>query len=277
MISFDFEYYRPDTIEEACSIHDTLTLAGKIPFYYAGGTEIITLARANQFQFQAVIDLKAIPECNSFTITDQEIFIGAAITLSQICDINFFPLLTETAKKIADRTSRNQITLGGNICGMIPYKEAVLPLLIADAKVVIAGSQGTRTMQLMEVFNQKLNIRKEEFLLQFILDPLYTTLPYKIYRKTRQGELSYPLATIAAIKKDEKIRCAFSGLCSFPFRSKDVEKELNNMIADNEKIAAVLTGLPQNLISDQHGSAEYREFVLTNALKEILTTLGGEN
>ncbi len=82
---------------------------------------------------------------------------------------------------------------------------------------------------------------------------------------------------IIAKDKDGQIRCGFSGLCSYPFREQKVEEALNNMLTIDEKITDAITSLPENLISDQHGSAEYRQFILVNALKDILAFLGGEN
>lgn len=70
MIPDDFEYYRPTSIREAVQLDQTLRKQGKIPAYYSGGTEIITLTRINMFVTDAVIDIKGIPECNTFTEHD---------------------------------------------------------------------------------------------------------------------------------------------------------------------------------------------------------------
>jgi CO/xanthine dehydrogenase FAD-binding subunit len=68
MISFDFEYYRPTTIEEAVHVFQQADSNGKEPLYYSGGTEIISMARLNQLRTGAVIDIKGIPECNVLQI-----------------------------------------------------------------------------------------------------------------------------------------------------------------------------------------------------------------
>lgn len=69
---------------------------------------------------------------------------------------------------------------------------------------------------------------------------------------------------------------AFSGLCPFPFRTKQIEDILNNnSLTIDDKISQTLTVLLHNLINDMQGSAEYRQFVLTNILTEILTSLEG--
>lgn len=276
MISFDFEYYRPDTIEEAFNIYSKLAGSGKNPVYYGGGTEIISLARVNQIEFKSVVDLKSIPECNTLTTQGNQIIIGAVLPLTQICESNAFPFLTEVAKKTADHTSRNRITLGGNICSSLPYKEAVMPLLACDAQVVTAGSNGKRTVPVSQIFNQNIILQKGEFLVQFIIDAQYAGLPYKSLKKTRQGELEYPLVSAAAVKRDGRIRFSFSGVCPYPFRSAQVENDLNNTaLSTEEKIKNAISHLPAATLNDMLGSAEYRQFVLANTLRDILMSLEG--
>ena len=64
MIPYDFEYYKPSSIQEALNLFVELNKTGRKPVYFSGGTEIITLGRLNLVTGDAVIDLKEIPECN---------------------------------------------------------------------------------------------------------------------------------------------------------------------------------------------------------------------
>ena len=187
MISFDFAYYRPDTAPEAFTLFNSLADDGKNPVYYAGGTEIISRARIHQIEFQAVIDVKSIPECAILTKQGNQTIIGAAVPLNQICESNLFPLLATVAKRTADHTARNRITLGGNICSSLPYKEAVMPLLVCDALVVVAGSNGTTTVPLSQIFNRQIALQKGEFLVQFLIDAVYADLPYQSIKKPGRG------------------------------------------------------------------------------------------
>ena len=67
MISYDFEYYKPKTYEEAIELFKLKTEEGKKPIYYSGGTEVVTFARKNTVKTGAVIDLKSIEETNIFS------------------------------------------------------------------------------------------------------------------------------------------------------------------------------------------------------------------
>lgn len=58
MIPFDFEYYKPETVEEATLLYAELNSQRKKPVYYGGGTEIISMSRALNRYTEAVIDIK---------------------------------------------------------------------------------------------------------------------------------------------------------------------------------------------------------------------------
>jgi len=260
MISFDFDYYKPDSVKEAVNVYTNLTGQGKSVIYYAGGTEIISRARLNQIRFDAVIDIKGIPECNQFEYRNDKLVIGAAVTLTKISDSDFFPLLSVSCRRAADHTARDKITLGGNICGTTPYKEALLPLLLAGSEVVIAGVDGVKTLPVTQAFNRELQLHNGEFLVQVTIEKGYTTLPYACVKKTKQENVDYPLVTVALIEKDKSIRAAFSGLCSFPFGLPSTPDDW-------------ISHLPAPILNDILGSAEYREFVTRNALGEATEKL----
>ncbi|NME99395.1 FAD binding domain-containing protein [Aneurinibacillus aneurinilyticus] len=277
MISFDFEYYKPTSIIEAVNLFQYLHQKGKKPIYYAGGTEIITRARRNDLSMKAVIDIKAIPECTVFQFQNNKLIIGAVITLTHLSEVNVFPLLSRTSSGAADHTARNKITLGGNISGRIIYREAVLPFLLSNSQVVIAGPKGIKYASIHQVFKKTLQVEAGEFLVQVITDKNYINLPYVVTRKTKIQKVEYPLATIAAIKRKEQIRTAFSGVCSFPFRSLEMEKELNDRsVPLRVRIDRAISHLPGPLLSNVEGTAEYRKFVLGNTLEDILEILEGE-
>ncbi|MEH7251868.1 FAD binding domain-containing protein [Neobacillus niacini] len=276
MLSANIEYFKPATIEEAVELFLLLKSEKKHPLYYGGGTEILTLGRLNLIETEAIIDIKGIRECLSFHFNQDSLITGAALSLTNIEDKNFFPLLTAASMGVADHTARNKITLGGNICGQIFYREAVLPFLLCDSKVVIAGGNGIQTFAINEIFNQTLQLEEGHFLLQLLTDKKYMNLPFVCIKKRQQWETGYPLLTIAAIKIEQQLRFAFSGLCPFPFRSKRLEEELNKIsLSIEERINNALPYIPKSVLDDVEGSKDYRLFVLRNTLKDIMMDLEG--
>lgn len=277
MIPYYFEYYQPKSIDEAVDLYQTLKSEEKKPIYYSGGTEIITLGRLNLISTGAVIDLKGIPECMEFKLHNQQLIIGSALSLNKFEENQLFPLLTLTSKEIADYTSRNKITIGGNICGQIFYREAVLPFLLTDSYVLIAGPAGIRKERINELFYKKLHVKEGEFLVQIAIEEKYLTAPHLSIKKRKQWDTGYPLITVAALKKDEEIRVAFSGLCPYPFRSKQIENILNNQdLSYKDRISTSFQYLPKPILHDTEGSSGYRLFVLENTLTSIFSILGGE-
>ncbi|WP_429841281.1 FAD binding domain-containing protein [Brevibacillus sp. FIR094] len=274
MIPFDFDYYQPASIQKAVEWFQLLHKRGKNPMYYAGGTEIITWARTNSIHPGAVIDLKAIPACNVMEIQNDKLVIGACVTLSALSAANLFPLLSETAQGIADQTARNKITLGGNIAGRIHFREAVLPLLLANSKVIIAGIRGVKEASIHQVFTQQLRLEPDELLVQTVTHRSYLSSPYVHYKKRQIGKIGYPLVTIAALKKNNRIHTAYSGVCSFPFRSFEIEEVLNeSSIPLAVRIEQAMSKLPAPVITNAEGSAPYRKFVLKQTMADAIKTL----
>ncbi|WP_269412307.1 FAD binding domain-containing protein [Lentibacillus daqui] len=271
MIAFDFEYYKPTTIQEAVTLFYDLQANGKIPHYYAGGTEFISRARMHEIQVDAVIDLKGIPDCNEFQFNGNQLVIGSAVTLTTIADSNLFPLLSDVSRAIAHRTARNKITIGGNISGHLCYREALLPFLLADSEVVIAEKKGIRTTSIHKIYQNGVQLNDGEFLIQIITDGQFSNYPYWSSKKTKHSNVNYPIVSLASMKVDGKIRVALSGVCDFPFRTEQLELVLNDTsYSEQTRIQQVLNHLPGATHNDMHGSREYREFVLAQELAKLL-------
>ena len=276
MIPFDFEYYRPASVADAVALYLKLDGEGKNPLYYAGGTELITLGRINRIHTQAVIDLKGVPECRTMAVRNGRIMLGSALTLSEIFDARIFPLLGETGAGVADRTSRNKITVGGNILSRFIYREAVLPLLLADSEIVVAGPAGMRRLPIRQAFDRTLQLGRAELLVQLVTDSRYAGLPYITLKKRQASAIDYPLVTMAALKDEAGIRLAISGLCAFPFRSPAIERILNRReLPLAERMDQAAAQLPAPIVSDIRGSAAYRRLVFGNLLREAFSALGG--
>ena len=278
MISFDFDYYQAANAEEAVEKYLELKNKNKKVSYYNGGTEIVTYARKNKMNFDALIDIKNIPACSVLKEDGDKIIMGASVSLNEIVEKNYFPLLSNSSEVIADHTTRNHITLGGNLTGRLPYKEALLPLLVAEAEVVTVNKDGFRTRPINEVFDKRMVLDQEEILLQIIVNKDKTKLPYYQTRKVKQSEIDYPILHIAALKEDGKIRFSLSSLCPFPFRDDNIEEILNDSsLNQTEKIDKVVNNLPVPINANLRGGKEYKEMLFRDSLDSCLDHLGGGN
>ena len=273
MIAADIAYLRPETPEEAVDAWRRQESAR----YLAGGTEVTTAARRTAaYDLHACIDIKRIPETNVHEIRDDHLHLGAAVTLSDITDRDLFPLLSATCRGIADRTVRNRLTLGGNLAGMLPYREAALPLLIANATVqsITPGSDGTppvrRERRLREIFDRRLVLSPGELVLSFAVPVAAVKWPWHHRRKTRTGPVDYPLATTVLVRDNTKIRFAVAGAHPYPFRSDAVDALLSKN--GTAGIPAVMAAIGP-LRGDSRATAEYRVNLLQNMIRVSLEAL----
>lgn len=274
MLPFDFDYYKPTTLKEAVDLYQYLDQRGKKPMFFSGGTELITLGRIDLAYTEAVIDIKDIPECKVMQVSGDHILFGSTLTLTTIEEANLFPLLTKTASEVADHTARGKISLGGNICARIFYREAVLPFLLTDSQVFIVGPKGKKLMPINEIFQEQLQLKKGEFLVQLTTETRFISAPFVSIKRRQQWDTGYPLITIAALKLGQEIRVAISGLCPFPFRSKEFEAPLNKSeLPMVSRIDEALAKLPSPILDDVEGSAKYRLFVLRNLLFDVIAAL----
>ncbi|WML27043.1 FAD binding domain-containing protein [Neobacillus sp. OS1-33] len=274
MLPFDFDYYKPTSLKEAVDLYQYLDQHGKQPMFFSGGTELITLGRIDLAYTEAVIDIKGIPECNVMQVSADHLLLGSTLTLTKIEEANLFPLLTKTASEVADHTARGKITLGGNICAQIFYREAVLPFLLADSQVLIVGPDGKKMVPIHELFLEKLQLKKGEFLIQLATETRFISAPFYSFKRRQQWDTGYPLITVAALKIGQEVRVAISGLCPFPFRSKELEATLNKRdLPVSSRIDEGLSKLPKPILDDVEGSANYRLFVLRNLLSDVFTVL----
>ena len=271
MIPFNFVSYRPDTLKEAADIFSALQSQGKSAVYYAGGSEIISMCRTGSIQPEAVIDIKNIPECKLLSVDSEKLHIGSVCTLSQISESKLFPLMRLTCGRIADHTNQCRITLGGNLCGTIIYRETSLPLLLSDANITLYGPEGERTVSFGSVFHERMRIKPGEIIVQAHVPVWALSARYSHVKKTANEKIDYPLVSVAALWKADILRIAFSGVCSYPFRSEQIENILNERTKPiEERIKQAVELLPEPAYADVEGSGEYRFFVLENTLSELL-------
>mgnify|MGYP001194034941 CR=1 FL=1 len=274
MLSFDFEYYRPDTIEEAIGIYKELERIKKQSLYFSGGTEVVSMARKGVLKFDALIDLKGIKEMKDYASNEEEIYFGANMTLNEVAEQDSFPLLKQVVETIADHTVRNRITLGGNICGRLGYREAVLPFLLVDAEVCIAGAEGVKTLAMEKAFDRRLKLSSGEFVTGFKVKSSGSSLGGISIRKVRTTDVDYPLLHIAAMEDEKGIKLAVSGLCPYPFRSKALEQYLNDIEGSDWDIKSIYELLPSQVKDDNIASSEYRKAVFEKSIEKLLRKRG---
>lgn len=271
MIPFDFLYFRPFTLSEAVEIFLKLQADGKKAVYLAGGSEIISMCRVNAINPDAVIDIKNISECHRLEVENNKLVIGSLCTLNEIGESGLFKLLGLTGERIADHTNQCRITLGGNLCGTIIYRETSLPLLLSDTDIIIYSDTGKRTVPFESVFNGRININPEEIIVEVQIPLWATKAKFFHFKKTQVEKIDYPLVTVSALCKEDYLRVAFSGIRSYPFRSEKIEEIINDhSMSISERAEKAAEALPEKPHQDVEGTSEYRKFVFIKTVEELL-------
>jgi xanthine dehydrogenase molybdenum-binding subunit len=273
MIPFDFIYHRPRSLAEAVEAYAQADRDGLTPAYLAGGTEITTFCRMGKMKPGALVDIKRIPECCARGVEGNELVFGAALTLNDVIEGDSFPLLRQ-ASVLVDHTVRNRLTLGGNIAGMLPYRETVLPFLLADATARLVSPTGERRVPLAEVFSEQLRLGPGELLAQVRVPKAMASQASFYRRRVRKGRFDYPLVTVCCLQVNKALRMAVSGAFSFPLRCGESEKVLNDgAIPLAKRPAAVIDSFPHTLVEDMRASAAYRRMLFQKCVGEALAAL----
>src|SRR5699024_4683583 len=99
----------------------------------------------------------------------------------------------------------------------------------------------------------------------------YLNLPHLHVKRTKNEVIDYPLITMVALKNEDKIQIAFSGLGDYPFRSNELEKILNKSISTKKnKVDRAIECIKDEIKDALNGSKEYKEFMLHEILDTAL-------
>jgi aerobic carbon-monoxide dehydrogenase medium subunit len=119
---------------------------------YGGGTELLILLRHNLIRTDYLVNIKPISELNSIQRVNGTVSIGASVTHRRLetdqTIHEMLPMLAGAESQVANIRVRSQGTLGGNLCFNDPHSDPATVLLVHDATVQIAGSNGRRQIPL---------------------------------------------------------------------------------------------------------------------------------
>ena len=161
-------YYRPDNLNDglvALSENSWTLLAGGTDFYPA---------RVGKHLNEKVMDLTGIRELRSIRETEDQIYIGALTTWTDIVNANLpaaFEGLRKASKTIGGVQTQNAGTICGNICNASPAADSVPNLMALDAKVQLMSVKETRMLPLEEFIlgNRKTARKIDEFVTGLII------------------------------------------------------------------------------------------------------------
>jgi len=129
-------YHRPATLDEAISL-----LGAEGATVLGGGTSLVP-SRASADTATALIDLQGLG-LNEIELDADRIVIEAMVTLRGLVDSDLVPaMLRDLARREAPNTIRNAATIGGAVATGDAESELLAGLLVFQAEVAVADSDG---------------------------------------------------------------------------------------------------------------------------------------
>ena len=144
----DFDYFRPETINEALSLCKSGGTGAKL---LAGGTELVNEMRLGKTQPESVIDLKLIQEMDFMELGPEGLRIGALYRVrdaERSAELRQSPYnaLSYAAGTLGSPQVRNKATIVGNVCRCSPSADLIPPLVALGASARIRTDETDRRM-----------------------------------------------------------------------------------------------------------------------------------
>jgi aerobic carbon-monoxide dehydrogenase medium subunit len=193
-----YEYYKPQTIEEAINLMGNLENAK----YIAGGTDVIVLVKQGKLAPANLVSLRNITEL-SYVDVRNGLKMGSGVTHTAIANHGFirsrYSALADAAGSVGSKQIRNVATVGGNICNAAPSADTACPLLVLDARITIVGKTGERELSIDDFFlgPNKAALDKDEIVKGVIMPPFDDNTGSAYIKHARRQAMDLPILGIA--------------------------------------------------------------------------------
>jgi len=261
MIPATFDYFRPNTLDEAVSLLTNHEDAKVL----AGGHSLIPAMKLRLAQPKTVIDISRVADLGYVREQDGRIVIGALATHYEIESSALLrdkcPLLSEVAPQIGDVQVRNKGTIGGSLVHADPASDWPAAILALDADLTIAGANGRRTVRATDFFVEMMQtaVQSNEILCEIRVP---TTARSVAYVKSAQKASGFAIAGVAVVvdKARRTAAIGISGVAAKPYRAAAVERALGGNALTTETVATAAAKAAQGVdpLGDIHASAEFR-------------------
>ena len=279
----ELAYVRPEKLDE---ILEFLEEHGVETAVVAGGTDVVVDLRSGALKTRYLLDVSRLSELKGIAIHEDELWVGAGVTLSEIYSsetlTRFAPALQKAAFTFGSKQIRNTATIAGNVVNASPSADTMPPLIIHKARVVLVSSKGERTVpvEAMSTGPYKSSIRPDEVITRFILKPAEGIFSdfQKIARRKALAISRMSMAVMAG--KDETgkitfIRLALGSSTPTPCRMKDIEVLLLGKRLDRELLWQAGQVLAEKMIeiTGRRPSTVYKEKVAQGLFMRMLYPL----
>lgn len=280
------QYYLPSTVDEALNLLSQYAGQARV---VAGGTDFLVELREGKHPFQeALIDITSIPELTEIKTEDNQVFIGAGVTHTEIVKSSILAAqatcLVESCGVVGGPQVRNVGTLGGNVAHALPAGDGTTSLVSLDAEAEVVFNGERQWLPILEMFKgpgQSLLDPTRDILLRFRFSLCNGREATAFKRIMRPQGVALPILGCAVWVKLDETRQAYESthICLAPVgptprRAPQVEAALNGqpLTQDTiEKAISVAHEILEPRTSKYRATADYRVEMIAVLLRRTLT------
>ncbi|MBO1331815.1 xanthine dehydrogenase family protein subunit M [Streptomyces sp. VRA16 Mangrove soil] len=278
-----FDYSAPRTVPEALAL---LADEDRDPKVVAGGQSLIPMLSMRLARPGLLVDITRIPGLDRITVdASGALHIGAAVRQARAAaDPGVragWPLLAAAIGHIG----HPQIRARGTVCGSLvhhdPAAELPTAALVLDARFVIAGPSGTRTVAAEDFFVATFQtaVAPDELLTEVVLPPRPGGWAFEELARRHGDFATIGVAVLLTAADGDagtvgSARVVFCGAGSVPVRLPAVEQALTGTDAGPAALAAARDAALAHLApsDDVHATAVYRREAAAHLLVRACTT-----
>lgn len=246
----------------------------------AGGTDVGLWVTKRHRELETVIYTGRVSELADVRVTDTQIDIGAAATLTDAVPVivKHYPGLDEMFRRFASPPIRNAGTLGGNVANGSPIGDSMAALMVLDATLVLRLGVVEREIAINEFYHDYMvnDLQPGEFVARIRI-PLPTDgalVRSQKWSKRFDQDISgvctaYRLVLDAGRVASFRMACA--GLAATVRRAEKTEAAIVGLPWTHELIESACEKLAEDYapISDMRASADMRLLAVQNLLRRF--------
>jgi len=245
----------PRTLDEA--LHLKAELPGAVPIQ--GGTDVMVELNFDRARPAALLNLNEVAELGGWSRENGTLRLGSGLTYTEAMQAPLadeLRALAEASRTVGGPQIRNRGTIGGNLGTASPAGDALPPLLVSQAELVLRSTSGERTIPLTDfLVGPKQNALAEDELIVAVRVPAGG--PRQTFMKVGPRNAMVIAVVSLALSVDEErseVRASFGsagpvpGLVTVPI---DEREQLPERVAE-----------AASPIDDVRGSARYRQHAL---------------
>jgi aerobic carbon-monoxide dehydrogenase medium subunit len=266
-----FSYHDPRTVADTVSLLGSLENAKLL----AGGQSLMPMLNMRYVLPDNIIDINRVDGLSYIREQNGALEIGA---MTRQRDIEFSdavrercPLMHEAVRQIGHRQTRNRGTLGGSLCHLDPSAELVTLAAALDAKVSVAGRNGSRSINFADFPVAYMTPAIE-------LDEMVTGATFPCWPRghgyafvefaRRHGDFAI-VSTAVLIEEDSngkvtRASVTLGGMGPAPVRASEVERALIGETIEEKRLREICETLRKlDAIEDIHAPTSYRQQLAT--------------